>query len=126
MNCHHANEISSAYLKKFEEFAVFQAPKQKNYQKTTPPNAPSPTSDATPEEKIESGITELNSQLASEILDALHEASPFFFERVVVELLVAMEVFSRNHRECRTDPEQGGPHRPPSVQLGDDSLLLPQ
>lgn len=117
---HHAHDISSAYLKKFEEFAAFQAPKQENLQKNTPANDPSPTSDATPEEKIESGITELNSQLAADILDALHEASPSFFERVVVELLVAMGIFTRSHRICRTDPEQGGPHRWRTVGPADD------
>jgi restriction system protein len=75
---------------KVRGFAAFQAPKQENHQKITSPTAPFPSSDANPEEKIESGITELNSQLAADILDALQEASPSFFERVVVEFLVSM------------------------------------
>lgn len=34
--------------------------------------------------------SELTEQLAGEVLSALHQASPSFFEQVVIELLVAM------------------------------------
>jgi restriction system protein len=46
--------------------------------------------DLTPEEHIEYGNQRLREELASELLDQLKAASPAFFERVVVDVLVAM------------------------------------
>jgi restriction system protein len=44
----------------------------------------------TPDEEIRSGYRTLRANLASELLDRVLKASPQFFERLVVELLVAM------------------------------------
>lgn len=44
----------------------------------------------TPEERIESSFKELHASLAGELLDTVKKLSPAFFERLVVDLLVAM------------------------------------
>jgi len=44
----------------------------------------------TPEERLESSFRELQSSLASELLETVKKSSPEFFENLVVKLLVAM------------------------------------
>jgi restriction system protein len=44
----------------------------------------------TPDERIESAYSELREALASDILDVVKKCKPEFFEKLVVELLVAM------------------------------------
>jgi restriction system protein len=44
----------------------------------------------TPEERIETSFMELRGALASDLLDKIKKASPGFFERLVVDLLVRM------------------------------------
>ncbi len=85
---HHADEITTGYLKKYDEFVEFQTASRKS--DATQKNGIEATTFETPEESIERAIIELNGQLSTEILTALHQASPSFFERVVVDLLVAM------------------------------------
>lgn len=48
------------------------------------------TNDATPEEMITDGYSELREALQNELLDKILQSSPDFFERLVVKLLVAM------------------------------------
>jgi restriction system protein len=48
------------------------------------------TDATTPEESLEASYSTLRSALADEILDRVKSCSPAFFERLVVELLVAM------------------------------------
>ena len=85
----HADEISTTYLRKYDEFVQFQATPKKDIKsknsKFKEVNKPE-----TPIEIIERAITEINEQLAEEILKNLSEISPSFFEKVVVELLVNM------------------------------------
>lgn len=87
---HHGDEISASYLKKCDEFVSFQnaSPPKKNGQGTT--STGQAKSSETPEEAIDRAYNELTDQLADEILSTLHQLSPSFFERVVVELLVSM------------------------------------
>lgn len=97
----HASELSTAYLRKYDEFVEFQTPTHSSRNDNTsvegavdefPENFTEHHSaiNATPEELVERAISELNAQLADELLDALAVSTPSFFERVVVELLVAM------------------------------------
>jgi restriction system protein len=44
----------------------------------------------TPEERLESSFREIQSSLASELLETIKKSSPEFFENLVVKLLVAM------------------------------------
>jgi restriction system protein len=46
--------------------------------------------DTTPEEMIEAGYEQLQRALASDLRERVQTCSPAFFERLVVELLVAM------------------------------------
>ena len=48
------------------------------------------TSETTPEELILSGYRQIQAALALDLLDRVKAASPAFFERLVVQLLVAM------------------------------------
>lgn len=97
----HASELSTAYLKKYDEFVEFQTPSLDTHADSTSGQTVTgghsesgeglaAEGDATPEELVERAISELNAQLAGELLDALGASSPSFFERVVVDLLVAM------------------------------------
>lgn len=51
---------------------------------------PSPASHYTPEEMIALGHEQLTAQLSAELLENIKSASPAFFERLVVELLLAL------------------------------------
>jgi restriction system protein len=89
-------QIDNDLLDEFPEFTEFKS-------RTRPRSAqeevetPEPT-DAiravdqtlTPDEQIRNGYRALRANLASELLDRVLKASPGFFERLVVELLVAM------------------------------------
>lgn len=78
-------DITTNYLLQFESFAEFMQTKKKeetsSYQEIEP---------NTPEEQIEEAIEEMNKALASDLLQYLQNASPSFFEQVVVELIVKM------------------------------------
>jgi restriction system protein len=78
-------KIDNAFLKRFNEFNRFQ--KRKN---TTANKKESVQTTATPEETIEAVITELNNNLATEILSYLKDTSSNYFEQIVVEVLVKM------------------------------------
>ena len=45
---------------------------------------------ASPEETLDNAIQAINSALASELLEAIKKNSPFFFEQLVVDLMLAM------------------------------------
>lgn len=77
------NEITSNYLKKFNEFIEFQNVSNKKEEE-----AEEATSDQTPSEQFESAYKKLKSGLKNELLDTIMGCSPFFFERLVVDLLI--------------------------------------
>ena len=83
-------KITVSLLNQYPEFVEFNKPKHNGVEKSVP----EPTSIAiltqTPEERVEGGFQELKNSLASEVLEAVKKASSIFFERLVVELLVAM------------------------------------
>jgi restriction system protein len=76
--------IDTAYLK--ERFPEFR-----DWIKSKPEvAAPEGGDAATPEEVMESAYRERIDQVASDLLEKLQSCSPYFFERVVVQLLRAM------------------------------------
>jgi restriction system protein len=81
--------IDLAFLSKFPEFRAF-------YMKGSQGDAPQAPAletikdDRTPDEVLEAAHASITDELASELLSRLLAGSPEFFERVVVELLVAM------------------------------------
>jgi restriction system protein len=83
--------IDSRYLRRFHEFVEFQ--RGDGEEKATGEELSreaTVTADTTPEELILSGYQQVQSALASDLLERVKAASPTFFERLVVQLLVAM------------------------------------
>lgn len=71
---------------------------------STPPAADMEAGVATPEEVIEAAYKDIRAALSADLLDRILQNSPGFFERVIVDLLVAMGY--------------GGSHRNASEHLG--------
>jgi restriction system protein len=80
--------IDIKYLEQFPEFVAFR---ELRHERPDEPAATiSTSSDATPEEALDSAYQRLRLDLEAELLDQVKAASPSFFERLVVELLVRM------------------------------------
>jgi len=82
-------KISLKTLKQFPEYLDFWKPKNSNATEESLINNTLETS-ATPEESSALSYQTIRVNLATEILDKVKSCSPSFFERLVVELLVAM------------------------------------
>ena len=97
-----AGSIDGAYLDRFPEFQAF---KQRRHtdggsdaeagtdtatDAGTDQATPVPPSAQTPEESLEQAYQNLRAALATELLGQIQQASPTFFENLVVDLLVAM------------------------------------
>ena len=82
------SRIDNKTLKQFPEFNEFQNRKNEKTEKTVIENLEEAHS--TPEESLETAYQTIRNSLASEILDKVKSCSPLFFERLVVQLLVAM------------------------------------
>ena len=80
-------EINNKDLEQFDEFIEFKTRKNES-QKID--DVKKVSTSETPEETIENAISDLNSNLAIELLENLKNVSPNYFERIVVELLVKM------------------------------------
>jgi len=78
--------INLAYLKHFDEYKAWQSGSGIEKKHDTE----SSTDELTPIEHIELGFKKIREELESELIDRIKVGSPAFFERVVVELLVAM------------------------------------
>lgn len=81
------DRIDTRYLKQFDEFREFQ---NLSHQHESSNDVESESSNITPTEAIEQAHKELNAEIASELLATIKQASPQFFERLVVELMQAM------------------------------------
>jgi len=77
--------LSAKYLERFPEFVAFR-----NLRHDKNKDSDQVESLATPEETLEAGYQRIRESLAQEILDKVKAASPSFFERLVVDLLVKM------------------------------------
>lgn len=80
--------IDIKFLERFPEFVAFRELKHERSEEPSVPTASS--ADATPEEALDTAYARLRLDLEAELLDQVKSASPTFFERLVVELLVAM------------------------------------
>ncbi|MCC6326987.1 MAG: restriction endonuclease [Acidobacteria bacterium] len=85
-------EVNVQLLKQFPEFAAFLARKSKKKSGIDEPVSPEaiPENESTPEEAFETSFQTIRNSLANEVLEQVKACSPSFFERLVVELLVAM------------------------------------
>lgn len=80
--------IDNNFLRRFPEFVEWFDVKR---EKTDSPLAESKSeTQKTPEESLETAYQTIRVNLAAEILETVKSCSPNFFERLVVELLVAM------------------------------------
>lgn len=98
------NSINVELLKGYPAFAAFLSASNTP---STPHEAPvtgTSTSPVTPEEQVEAAQNILHSALRADLLQRILENSPGFFERVIVDLLVAMGY--------------GGSHENAALQLG--------
>jgi len=85
------SEINSKYLRKFKEFQEFQGiNKGLNHKSEKATSDQIEESDKTPEENIDENYRLLNENLKNELLDKILQATPNFFEKLVIDLLVKM------------------------------------
>lgn len=82
----HGQLINMAYLRQFDEYREFQSGARP--EKVTEPNRS--TDELTPSEHLEFGYQKVREELEDELIAKVKSASPAFFERLVVELLVSM------------------------------------
>lgn len=80
-------ELNTKYLERFEEFQEFRTRTRQNEQDAEPVNAPD---EATPDETILAAHKRLSNALAASLLDNVRNASPAFFEQLIVDLFIAM------------------------------------
>ncbi len=80
------NRIDMNYLKRFPEYIEFKEKENEKEEKEQVDDV----EESTPEENLESAYQEIRDTLALEVLENVMSCSPAFFERLVVELLVAM------------------------------------
>ena len=83
---HSPSRIDIKLLSQFPEFRAFRAPKPAQAAEDTS-TSEAPTS---PQERIETAFGELNETLISELRGKLATVDPFRFERIVLDLLLAM------------------------------------
>jgi restriction system protein len=85
------HKIDRKFLNRFPGHREFKNASRKTVEIPEVENAgQSPEGDLTPEEHIELGYEQLREQLAADLLSNVKEAPPDFFERLVVDLLLAM------------------------------------
>jgi len=86
------SQINTAFLRQFPEFVEFiQTSRSSDRRKVRGSGASNEVSETeTPEELLESSYEDLRQTLAQELLDRLKQCSPAFFEKLVVDLLIAM------------------------------------
>ncbi|MCC7565525.1 MAG: restriction endonuclease [Methanomicrobiaceae archaeon] len=80
-------EINRTFLEQFPEFIEF---KRYRPDKKDKPETGGEDDTLTPEELLERSYETIKQELAQELLDRIMKSSPEFFERLVVDLLVAM------------------------------------
>ena len=83
-----ADCVTLDYLYQVESFREFQGkPPHKDVSGTESEQI---SSSESPQERIESALTELNGDLADELMNEVMKISPYEFERLVVKLLIKM------------------------------------
>lgn len=81
--------VTLAYLAQFPEYAEFRARNRASDGGDAAPDV-NQYEDRTPEEHIDYGYSRLRAALVEEILSTIAQMPPAFFEKLVVDLLVAM------------------------------------
>ena len=79
------SKVDVKFLNQFQEFVKFRETKKEK--EVGPGTEPL---EANPEEALESSYQELQQTIASDIIQAIKDCSPQFFERLVIDVLVKM------------------------------------
>lgn len=79
--------VDIRFLARFPEFVAFRELRHPDSEKA---DTIAESASATPEEALDAAYSSLRASLEGEVLEQVMSASPAFFERLVVELLVAM------------------------------------
>ncbi len=84
--------INNAYLDQFKEFQDFKVKVNEadGATATTQAQATAPLSTETPDEALRKAHGAITGALAADLLDRVRTATPAFFEKLIVELLLAM------------------------------------
>ena len=81
--------INASFLEKYPEFQEFRTRTREDASEELPRSA-EVNDTATPDEILRAAHKKINAALSAELLDRVREASPAFFEYLIVELLLAM------------------------------------
>lgn len=81
--------IDNAYLDRFADFKSFKA-RVSDAEALASPTAEISQEQTTPDETLRRAHSLITSALSAEILDRVRKSPPAFFERLIVELLIAM------------------------------------
>ena len=82
--------INIKFLEQFEEFKSFRQRRRKTSTQVGPIEKDDSGQEETPEEALQEAYLVLRKNLAVELLKAVRESSPSFFEQLVVDLLIQM------------------------------------
>lgn len=86
----HPGRINVKFLRQYPEFVEFHTYRADSDGQSLSPEIAIQTTDETPQDTLERIQRQLNDQLATDIIERVKKASPLFFERLVVDLLLRM------------------------------------
>src|SRR5690606_18208750 len=93
---------------RFPEFVAFRTATNDDAEQTPSlAKVAAESTPLTPDEQIRQGYTRLQASLATQLLERVRQASPKFFEELVVELLVAMG-YGGSHEDASSVVGQSG------------------
>lgn len=99
--------ITVSWLKRYPEFAAFHTARPSSTESEELPATPS--EETTPDEQLTQAHQALTQSLADELLTQVRNASPTFFEQLVVDLMIAMGYGgSRKEAGKATQPTNDG------------------
>lgn len=101
------HRIDIEYLKRFPEFVQFRTGSDSSAEQHADAGSVVSAPSETPEERIEDGVRQVRETLGRELLEKMLAMPPSFFERVVVDLLVAMG-YGGSHKDAARVVGQGG------------------
>lgn len=84
------DRIDNDFLKRYDAFLEFQSRSGTRTANTKEEQNTVQDSDATPDEVLRAAHASINKTLAADLIDRVRDASPAFFESLIVELLLAM------------------------------------
>ncbi len=82
--------VDNNLLNQYEAFRAFRARGKAEEEQAVQPVASVPAAEQTPEDAMALAYQRVRKELETELLEQIKSASPAFFERLVVDLLVAM------------------------------------